>query len=284
MVSAAAVATLLQHPASPLAAWRADSLVRRLPMGLAMGLTAIALIYSPAGARSGAHMNPAVTLTFLRLGKISRIDAAGYIAAQFVGGAAGIVLAAWGLGGLPSHPAVNYVATVPGTSGSGVAFVAELLISFVMMSLVLGMSNSARLARFTGLGAGALVAAYIVFEAPFSGMSMNPARTLGSNVLGSVASTLWIYFTAPPAGMLLAGEWYLRRHGASRIRCAKLHHPSNRHCIFRCSHSAAAPQSTKSASAPGGGPVGPPPLVIHTLRKFLSGKRGLTGVYYKETP
>jgi aquaporin Z len=244
MVSAAAFATLLQHPASPLVSWRADQVVRRVPMGLAMGLTAIALIYSPAGARSGAHMNPAVTLTFLRLGKISPIDAAGYITAQFLGGTTGIVLAVWALGGLPSHPAVNYVATVPGPLGPAVAFGAELLMSFVMMSLVLAMSNSAHLARFTGLAAGLLIATYIVFEAPVSGMSMNPARTLGSNVLGSMASTLWIYFTAPPLGMLLAGEWYVQRHGASRIRCAKLHHPSTGHCIFRCGHNetgAAAP-------------------------------------------
>jgi aquaporin Z len=104
MVSAAAFATLFQHPSSPLAAWGAPGLVRRIPMGLAMGLTAIALIYSPMGARSGAHMNPAVTVTFLRLGKITPADAAGYIAAQFAGGAIGLVVAVGLLGGLPARP------------------------------------------------------------------------------------------------------------------------------------------------------------------------------------
>jgi len=201
-----------------------------------MGLTAGVLIYSPLGARSGAHMNPAVTLTFLRLGKIAPVDAAGYITAQFVGGAAGIGLATWALGGLPSHPSVNYVATLPGAAGSAIAFAAELLISFLMMSVVLGMSNTPRLARFTGVGAGTLVAIYIIVEAPFSGMSMNPARTLGSNVLASMMSTLWIYFIAPPVGMLLAGEWYARRHGPARVKCAKLHHPTAARCIFACGH------------------------------------------------
>jgi aquaporin Z len=236
MISAAGVATILQHPDSPLAGLVAAPVLQRIPMGLAMGLTAAALIYSPLGARSGAHMNPAVTLTFLRLGKVAPLDAAGYITAQFVGGAAGIALATWAFAGLPAHPSINYVATVPGAAGSGIAFAAEMLISFLMMSVVLEMSNTPRFARFTGVGAGVLVAIYIIVEAPLSGMSMNPARTLGSNVLASTLSTVWIYFTAPPIGMLLAGEWYARRHGRARVRCAKLHHPPATRCIFACSH------------------------------------------------
>ena len=237
MVSATAVATLLQHPASPLAGWSGSPMLQRLPMGLAMGLTCIALIYSPLGARSGAHMNPAVTLTFLRLGKIAPRDAAGYIAGQFAGGAAGVVVATWALNGLPGDPAVNYVATVPGDAGTSLAFAAELLISFVMMMMVLQMTSRTRLARFTGLVAGLLVTLYIVLEAPLSGMSMNPARTLGSNVLAAAWSPLWIYFTAPPLGMLLAGEWFLRRHGNARVRCAKLHHSRVVRCHFHgCAH------------------------------------------------
>src|SRR5690349_18767879 len=68
--------------------------LRRALLGIAMGSTAIALIYSPWGMRSGAHLNPAVTLTFWRLGKIAPADAAFYIAAQFAGGAAGTLLLA----------------------------------------------------------------------------------------------------------------------------------------------------------------------------------------------
>ena len=236
MVSAASAATLIQHPASPLAGWSGSPFAGRVAMGIAMGLTCVALIYSPFGARSGAHMNPAVTLTFLRLGKIAPRDAAGYVAAQFAGGFAGIAAATWLLDGLPADPSVNYVATVPGTGGAVVAFAAEVVISFLMMSLVLGMSNTPRLARFTGIGAGVLVASYIIVEAPLSGMSMNPARTLGSNTLASAVSSLWIYFTAPPLGMLLAADRYVRRHGAARVRCAKLHHPSSVRCIFTCGH------------------------------------------------
>jgi aquaporin Z len=236
MVSAALVATALYHPVSPLAAWEADPLVKRVPMGLAMGSTAVALIYSRVGRRSGAHMNPAVTLAYLRLGKIAPADALGYIVAQFIGGTVGILGAVIVLGGLAAHPAVNYVATIPGSDGPGVAFAAETLISFLMMSTILTMSNHPTLTRYTGIGAGLLVATYITLEAPFSGMSMNPARTLGSNILAAVPATLWIYFTAPPLGMLLAAEWYVRRYGAAHVRCAKLHHTGPGRCIFRCGH------------------------------------------------
>jgi aquaporin Z len=236
MVSAAGFATLLQHPSSPLAGWTASPTARRAPMGIAMGLTLIALVYSPLGRRSGAHMNPALTVTFMRLGKVAPSDAAGYILAQFIGGAAGIVSANWIFRGLPADPSVNYVATVPGMSGSAVAFVAEATISFVLMFTVLSVSNRPRVAPFTGLCAGVLVAAYITFEAPLSGMSMNPARTFGPAMLAHTAATLWIYFTAPLTGMLLAAEAYVRTREHASVRCAKLYHTRDVRCIFRCGY------------------------------------------------
>ena len=234
MVSAAGFATLLQHPLSPLAGWTASPTLQRLPMGIAMGLTLITIIYSPLGGRSGAHMNPAVTLTFLRLGKIASMDALAYIAAQFAGGVTGIVTADWLFFRLPEHPAVNYVATVPGVSGAPVAFVAESAISFGMMLTVLSLSNTPRVARFTGLASGLLVACYITLEAPLSGMSMNPARSFGPALLSGTAGCLWIYFAAPLAGMFMAAECFVRTRGLGQVRCAKLHHPRNVRCIFNC--------------------------------------------------
>ena len=234
MVSAAGFATLLQHPLSPLAGWTRSPLIGRIPMGVAMGLTLIAIIYSPAGGRSGAHMNPVVTLTFFRLGKIACADAFAYVAAQFSGGFAGIVIADWLFRRLPEHPAVNYVATVPGMRGAAVAFAAESAISFGMMLMVLSVSNTPRVARFTGLASGMLVACYITLEAPLSGMSMNPARSFGPALLAGTAGSLWIYFTAPLAGMLMAAEVFVRTHGRRHVRCAKLHHPSDVPCIFHC--------------------------------------------------
>jgi len=242
MVSAAVFATLFQHPASPLSAAVDHLPLRRLPMGLAMGLTAVALIYSPTGRRSGAHMNPAVTVTFLRLGKIAFADAAGYVVAQFIGGLLGLGSAVWMLRGLPSDPSVNFVATTPGAGGTAFAFGAELVMSFVMMLTVLRLSNEAQLARFTGLAAGMLVAIYITVEAPVSGMSLNPARTFPSALLAHTLDSLWIYVTAPPLGMLLAAELVVRTQGRARVRCAKLHHSPGA-CIFNCGYRSLAAEA-----------------------------------------
>jgi aquaporin Z len=236
MMSAAICATLLQHPGSPLASWTGSGLAQRMAMGAAMGLTAAAIIYSPLGARSGAHMNPAVTLTFLRLRKVSAADALWYLAAQFLGGAVGILAAERLLGGLLAHPSVNFVATLPGRHGAPAAFAAEAVISFGLMLTVLHTTNNPRLMRLTGVFAGALVAFYIVAEAPLSGMSMNPARSFAPALLSHTARTVWIYFAAPPLGMFTAGELFVRRFGRHRIACAKLHHPSHIRCIFACSH------------------------------------------------
>jgi aquaporin Z len=234
MVSACAFTVLLEHPASPAHRALSDPLVRRMLMGAAMGATAIGLIYSPWGRQSGAHMNPSLTLTFLRLGKVAPRDAAAYVGAQFAGGASGILLVLLVLGMLAGDPAVRFAATAPGPAGAAVAFVAEAAISFGMMAMVLFASNSRRAAPFTGLFAGMLVATYITVEAPLSGMSMNPARTFASALGAASWQALWVYFTAPLLGMLAAAEVYVRLRGQDRVLCAKMNHETRRRCIFRC--------------------------------------------------
>lgn len=241
LIVACVVVAWVEHPASPLRQALADPLARRAIIGLAMGLTAIAIIYSPLGKRSGAHLNPALTLTYLRLGKIEAIDAAGYMAAQFAGAAVGVVLAAKMLPeGVISNPVVNYVATVPGHYGAVAAFVAEAAMSFTLMLIVLYVSNTRRLNRYTALFAGGLVALYITLEAPVSGMSLNPARSFGSAAVAQIWGGLWIYFTAPVLGMLAAAEVYVRAMGAAAILCCKLHHENNLPCIFRCAYGSGA--------------------------------------------
>jgi aquaporin Z len=240
MISACACTVVLEHPASPARAAIADALTRRALIGAAMGLTAVALIYSPWGRRSGAHFNPAVTIAFHRLGKIETRDAAGYVLAQCAGSIAGVALTRVVLGALLAHPSVGFVATVPGPAGAAAAFVAELAISFVQMMAVLVLANS-RQARLTGLVAGALVATWITFEAPLSGMSMNPARTLGSAIAAHRWDGFWVYLTAPLLGMLAAAEAYVRVCGVQRVFCAKLQHANTTlRCLFRCNYGALA--------------------------------------------
>lgn len=104
------------------------------------------------------------------------------------------------------------------------------------MGMVLVTSNHAKLSRFTGIFAGVLVAIYIAIEAPLSGMSMNPARTLASAIPAQNWTAIWVYFTAPLLGMLLAAELYLRLNGRNAVRCAKLHHHDHKRCIFHCDY------------------------------------------------
>ncbi|MBI1819395.1 MAG: aquaporin, partial [Nitrospirae bacterium] len=217
MISAGIFATLFENPDSPVRREMIDPLLRRILMGFAMGLTAAGIIYSPWGKQSGAHINPAVTLTFFWLGKIEPWDAAYYIIAQFTGAMAGIFLVAEALGNQIGDPSVNYVVTLPGPDGTAMAFLAEFLISSGLMWTVLFVSNIPRLARFTGLFVAALLTLYIIVEAPYSGMSMNPARSFGSALLAHHWTALWIYFMAPPLGMLAAARVYTYKWGFHNI-------------------------------------------------------------------
>lgn len=234
LVAAHVFAAAIFHPASPLGAHLGNPLLARSLMGLAMGGTAVALFLSPWGKRSGAHLNPATTLTFYRLGRVAGWDAAFYVLAQFTGAVAGASVAGTALGAVAAHPRVDHVVTLPGARGPVVAFGAELTISFVLMLTVLAATNVKRVARHTAWLAGCLIALYITFETPLSGMSMNAARTLGSAVGAGRFTALWVYFLAPLAGMLLAAETYLRTGRARRVHCAKLHHENEYRCIFRC--------------------------------------------------
>lgn len=248
MISAGAFTTLLEYPGSPVHQAIADPTLRRVLIGVAMGLTAIALIYSPWGKRSGAHMNPAVTLTFLRLGKIRPADATAFIVAQFAGGTLGVLLVAAVLGTAFTDAPVSYAVTVPGLAGVSAAFGAEMLISGVLMFAVLLASNSARFAAYTGVVAGCLVALYIGIEAPLSGMSMNPARTFASAAPALQWPHLWVYLSAPVLGMLAGAQLYLRLFGAHRIDCGKLLHPAEVRCIH-CGHEPVQPAAAAQPSA-----------------------------------
>jgi aquaporin Z len=245
MISAGLITTLFDYPGSPVNHALHDSDLRRVLTGICMGLTAMALIYSPWGKRSGAHMNPAVTLTFLRLGHVARWDAFFYVVAQFAGGTLGVVLVWLVLGDAFANPPIRYVATLPGTRGVIVALLAELAISFAMMTMILRVSNSQRWMRYTGVCAGVLVALWISIEGPLSGMSMNPARTFASALPGNVWTAFWIYLLAPVAGMQAAATLFVWQRGRSAVMCSKLLHTNDQRCIH-CGYQPAT--STTGAS------------------------------------
>jgi aquaporin Z len=150
------------------------------------------LIQSPWGKRSGAHMNPAITLAFLRLKRIHPWGALFFILAQSIGGTLGVLVVVILGRRLFIDPPVRYAVTMPGSTGEVVAF----------FSLV---------------------------EGPLSGASMNPARSLASAVAGMMWQHVWIYLLAPTLGMFIAAQRHLYSRAA--YGCAKLLHPPNVRCI-----------------------------------------------------
>jgi aquaporin Z len=232
LFSACALATLLWHPASPLQQYLRNDAVRRMLMGAGMGATIILIVHSPWGKQSGAHFNPAVTLAFYRLRKVTSWDALSYCASQLVGAVAGVALATVVLWGAPAHKTVRYSATLPGSYGDTAALLGEVAVSFLLMMTVLVASNHRVLAPYTRYFAAFLIASGIAFESPLSGMSANPARTFGPAVCGGYWQSLWIYLTAPTLGMLAAGEVFLLARNGKGPFCAKLDHLNNKRCIF----------------------------------------------------
>ena len=222
MVVASLVVIVVEHPALPVREVIASPLLRRAIIGSCMGLTAVCLIYSPWGKRSGAHLNPAVTLAQWRLNRITTTNMVFYILAQFIGGALGVALVHGLLPAYMSHPAVNHVATMPGKTGIWVALACEFGMAFCLLTMVLALSNAKRFAAYTGYFVGVVVAFYITFEAPFSGMSINPARTVSSALLAHVWTAVWIYFVGPIAGMTLAGWLYRLRYRQRYGECRSM--------------------------------------------------------------
>jgi aquaporin Z len=234
MVSAGLATLWFEDPSSILNQTIVNGDVRRALIGLAMGVTAVLLIYSPWGKRSGAHMNPAVTVAFLSLGRIEAWNALFYVVAQFIGGSVGVFLV-WSLyGDAFASPPVAFIATMPGSAGNGTAFAAETAMSLTMMLTLLTISQHARWSRYTGAVAGILVACFITFEAPLSGMSINPARSLASALPGGMWHAIWIYLTAPVLGMWMAARvftWAKRTPGCARL-CQHSTDTSCLHCGY----------------------------------------------------
>lgn len=225
-------AMLLFHPDSPFVGVLPSAIVRHLLMGLVIGGTSAALVYSRWGKQSGAHFNPAVTLTYYRLGKVQETDAVWYVISQMAGALLGIMVMVLLFRSWLSHPTIHFAANMPGAWGSAATWLVEFSLSCILMTIILTVSNSKRYARWTGLFAALLSVLNVAALAPWVGTSMNPARAFASAIPAQLWSNLWIYLTAAPLGMLFAARGYLRRHGMESIFCAKLHHENRERCIF----------------------------------------------------
>ena len=208
MISASLFTILLEHPDLKLHDLIPSNFIRRLIIGIAMGATAIGIIYSSWGKKSGAHMNPAITLTMLLLKKISIGNAVFYCCFQIIGGTLGVYLVYLIFPAYISHPSVNYVVTVPGKQGVLGALIGEASISFLLMFITLFTSNTKSLKNSTGLVSGFLIMNFVAFESPFSGFSMNPARTIASAWPANIWTAWALYLFIPPLAMVVAASLY----------------------------------------------------------------------------
>lgn len=209
MISACFFGAMLFSEKSPWFDAIPSFMIKNLLMGLAMGTTALFIFYSPFTAPSGAQINPAVTITFLRLDKMCRYDAMFFVIFQILGGTIAVYFMQRIMGNLLTDAPVNSVVTVPGKFGITGALLTELLIAFITMTLVLLTSNNDRLKKYTRLLAGGLVCTWVIVAGPISGFGMNPARSFASALPANVWTAFWIYLIIPFVGMLIAAEFYL---------------------------------------------------------------------------
>lgn len=214
-------AVFFNHPDAPGRQWLGDNeLLRRGAVGIIIAVVLVGVSLNTWGKRSGAHINPAVTVAFWQLGSVRGVDAFWYIVAQFVGAVAAGELMLKLLHKWYPHPDVHFNITKPGPAGWAVALLAEFIISGIMAGVLLLALHSQRLKKAAPWLLAGLIALYIVFETPLSGMSLNPARSLGTAVAAGQYPALWVYFVGPVAATWLVAVLFKRFYKGEPLICA----------------------------------------------------------------
>ena len=206
--------------------------VRRLITGFLFGATGALIALSPVGKVSGAHINPVVTLGFRLMGKMQSSLAAGYVVAQFVGATVGALpLLLWGSMGR----SVAFGSTLPGQGYSlEMALLGEVITTFGLVAGLCVFLGFRKLRPFTPWLFPFLYALMVYVEAPISGTSTNPARSLGPSIVSGQWQGWWIYWIGPMIGTFLA--LIVCTALAVRIEVAKLYHFDNARGLFQLLH------------------------------------------------
>jgi aquaporin Z len=211
-------------PGSPITSVLPGQSLRLLLTGVILAATGLLVTVSPLGRRSGAHLNPSVTLAFWCRGHVHAHDLAGYVAAQVIGALAGTQLARWCWG--VRATALDLGATRPRDGiGAPAAAAIEALLTFVLLMAILAAVSSPRTVRWTPAVAWGTVALLVWQAGALTGASLNPARSLAPALLAPDAAGLWAYLAGPAAGSLLAAAAITLLPGIE-TRTAKLLHDS----------------------------------------------------------
>jgi aquaporin Z len=212
-------------PSSPVAELLPSRSARFLVTGVLFAGCGSLVAVSPLGRCSGAHLNPAVTLAFWTQRRVHVHDLAGYVVAQLLGGVAAAYLLAWIWG--PTARALDDGATSPGNGlTAGQAAVVEAAMTASLVLLIFVMTASRRTARWTPLGVWVLIAALVWQGAPYTGTSLNPARSLGPALVAGAWADFWVYVVGPLSGSLVAVAFFalVKRVRRVEVLTAKLFH------------------------------------------------------------
>ncbi|MDE2768020.1 MAG: aquaporin [Chloroflexota bacterium] len=169
--------------------------------GLAHGLVLVALIYG-IGAVSGCHINPAVSMALAAIGKFDWRSVPGYIVAQLAGAVVGALLHA----AVRAKGATHYGLPLPGADvGAGQALVLEAVLTFFLVSVIIGAAVSGKATKgFHGLAIGLTLAASWLVGGALTGAALNPARSFGPAIVALNFDSIWIYWVGPIVGGLIA--------------------------------------------------------------------------------
>lgn len=167
---------------------------------LAFGLVIVAMAYS-IGNISGCHINPAVSLGCLMAGRMTAKDFVGYVIAQFLGAIAGAAVLMLLIGkehGLGCNGLYN--------GSIGMSILVEIILTFVFVLVILGVTSKIGNGKLAGLVIGLTLVLVHLFGIPFTGTSVNPARSFGPALLmgGDALSCVWVFIVAPLVGGALA--------------------------------------------------------------------------------
>ncbi len=208
---------------SPVAAAVPSAAARRALTGGLFGATGMAIALSRVGRISGAHINPIVSLALWAERALPGRTLIAFASSQCAGAVVGALpLLLWGQRGQK----LAYGATAPGAQGIGAAFAGEVATTFAMVGIVLTMVAHPRVRSYTPLVFPPLYCLMVYVEAPLSGTSTNPARSLGPDVIALAFHAYWLYVLAPMLGALLAvlARRSLPSVSGLRIDVAKLAH------------------------------------------------------------
>ena len=209
---------------SPVARTCPSTSARLLLTGVLFAGTGSLVALSPLGRRSGAHLNPAVTLAFWTQRKVHPHDLAGYVIAQIAGAVTAVAClrVVWGTRRAPCTWARRSPATASARStppGSRRLMTASLIL------MIFFFTSHARTARWTPLGNWLLVATLVWQGAPYTGTSLNPARSLGPALVAPELANLWVYLAGPCAGALLAAAVFAAFRDTHTLTAKLFHDP-----------------------------------------------------------